>query len=429
MHIVQAHIAQNALARVATNPLYRIIKHTYLAPQVYAAMTVKIRKNSSSSRRPRWDVIKLSDVNIDDRTQPRAELDQATVKEYMERMQKPSKDQPVEDLEGRPFEPIKVFRDNNKLWLADGFHRLEAARRLKIKNFQADIEDGDLRDAIRYSLSANSRHGLRRTNADKRRAVARALMDPEWIKLSDNKLAVMCAVSRPFVSKVRSTLEDDGEIKSQNVRLDAQGNEYHIDKVGARAYLKQQKEERKKKVKKELSKPLPTATPAKALATAAAAPAKKTVKVKITPSKPTKAAGATSQAAPRFSPKLEVISFAGLEHFEGTAGVIVAHPDSIEDWIILGRQLRQRLDMGGFLVLQAPTGSRAFTGAIQLHASIKRSDVYGPSYVVVGEELVVYAVWTRGQNDITHIAASPEDLLQQLGDEDTRYLVVGTPPE
>lgn len=383
-------------------------------------------------------MIDLAQISIDDRTQPRAELDRNTVKEYMERMKRPeSKADPIEDLEGRPFDPIKVFDDGKTMWLADGFHRLEAARQLKLETIQADIEPGQLRDAIRYSLSANSRHGLRRTNADKRRAVARALLDPEWVKLSDNKLAEMCAVSRPFVSKVRSGLEDEGEITSQNVRLDAQGNEYHIDKVGARAYLRQQKEERQKKVKKELSKPLPTATPDRALATSAAPAAKSKkgekkkprVEVKITPAEPAQLASTKKKdAQPTPALELEMISFAGLEHFEGSAGVIVAHPSSIEDWIILGRHLRQRLEMGGHLVLRAPEGERAFMGAIQLHASIKRTDVYGPSYVVVGEELAVYAIWSRGETNLAPIAASPEDLLHQLGSAQTRYLVVGQPP-
>ncbi len=398
-------------------------------------MTVKIRKNSP--RRPSWTLVSLDRIHIDDRTQPRAELDASTVKEYMERMQKPgSESEPIIDLEGRPFDPIKVFDDGDKLWLADGFHRMEAARKLSIEQIQADVEAGTLRDAIRYSLSANSRHGLRRTNADKRRAVARALLDKEWIKLSDNKLAVMCAVSRPFVSKVRSSLEEEGEITSQSVRLDSQGNEYHIDKVGARAYRRQQKEERQKKVKKELSQPLPTATPELALAATAPKSRKKKkegsrVKVKLTTAEPDtpKKASNTPSKAPEPSPKLEMISFAGLEHMEETAHVIVAHPSSIEDWIILGRHLRNRLEVGGSLVLRAPEGERAFMGAIQLHSSIKRTDVYGPAYVVVGEELAVYAIWNRGEKETPHIATSPEDLLVQLGDKEARYLVVGTPPD
>lgn len=401
-----------------------------MSQEITADMTVKIRKNAS--RRPQWTLIDIDRVSVDDRTQPRAELDVATVKEYKERMHAPEGEgTPIEDLEGRPFDPIKVFDDGGTLWLADGFHRMEAARQLKLPRIQADIEAGTLRDAIRYSLSANSRHGLRRTNADKRRAVARALLDMEWIKLSDNKLAVMCAVSRPFVSKVRSTLEADGDISSQNVRLDSQGNEYHIDKVGARAYRRQQKEARHKQVKEELSQPLPTATPERALAAKAPKSTKKSskstprVKVQLT-SEPV---GKKADAAPGFSPELEMVSFAGLEHMEESVGVIVAHPSSIEDWIILGRHLRQRLEVDGTLVLRAPVGERAFMGAIQLHSSIKRTDVYGPSYVVVGEELAVYAIWTRGDQFVAHVAASPEDLLAQLGTPTTRYLVVGDPPK
>lgn len=46
-----------------------------------------------------------------------------------------------------------------------------------------------MRDAILYSCGANDRHGLRRTNEDKRRAVKKSLEDPEWSGWSSNKIA------------------------------------------------------------------------------------------------------------------------------------------------------------------------------------------------------------------------------------------------
>jgi hypothetical protein len=39
------------------------------------------------------------------------------------------------------------------------------------------------------SVSANAPHGLRRTNADKRRAVVRLLEDTEWSQWADREIA------------------------------------------------------------------------------------------------------------------------------------------------------------------------------------------------------------------------------------------------
>lgn len=393
-------------------------------------MSVRIRKNAERSGR--WDMIKVEEIKVDDRTQPRASLDSATVAEYMERMQKPQNGGPIRDLEDRPFEPIKVFRDGDVYWLADGFHRVEAALKKRISVIQADVESGTLRDAIRFSLSANARHGLRRTNADKRRAVERALCDEEWVKLSDNKLGKMCAVSRPFVGKVRAELERVGTISVQSTRIDAQGNEYEVDDVGARAYLRMQREEREKRAAKEVASPLPTASASAALGVKPAQPRKPEQRAKPgTKTRRTRRRAAAEVKAPEptFQPELEVVSFAGLERMESEFGVIVAHPGSIQDWIVLGKQLRSRLEVGGHLVVTAPAGERAFAGAVQLHAFIRRSDIQGPVYVVVGEERAVYAVWSRGDAPEIRVSENPDVMLSQLGDAKTRYLVVGQPDE
>ena len=49
------------------------------------------------------------------------------------------------------------------------------------------------------------RHGKRRTNADKRKAVMTMLNDEEWCKWSDREIAEKCCVSNRFVSNVRPT--------------------------------------------------------------------------------------------------------------------------------------------------------------------------------------------------------------------------------
>ncbi len=137
-------------------------------------------------------MIELSKIRIDGCTQPRAELNQATVDEYAEAIKT-----------GAQLPPVTLFFDGANYWLADGFHRYFGAKAAGRTTIHEDITPGTLREAILYSLSANSKHGLRRSNADKRRAVQTLLDDAEWGAWSDNELARRCSVSVSFVGDVR----------------------------------------------------------------------------------------------------------------------------------------------------------------------------------------------------------------------------------
>ena len=68
-----------------------------------------------------------------------------------------------------------------------------------------EVRTGSLRDTILHSVGANATHGLRRTNADKRRAVRLLLEDAEWSGWSDNAIAKACHVHHSFVGKLRNT--------------------------------------------------------------------------------------------------------------------------------------------------------------------------------------------------------------------------------
>ena len=65
---------------------------------------------------------------------------------------------------------------------------------------------GTRRDAILLSVGANAEHGLKRTNADKRRAVEMVLGDEEWRAWSDREIARRCAVSFHLVGTMRSEI-------------------------------------------------------------------------------------------------------------------------------------------------------------------------------------------------------------------------------
>ena len=166
-------------------------------------------------------------IKIDGGTQMRAQLDAATVAEYADTMTASG---------WGAFPPIIAYYDGSDYWLADGFHRLAAWR--SIANYSddlipADVRSGTRRDAILHAAGANASHGLRRTNADKRRAVETLLRDQEWAAWSDHEIARRCAVSQPFVSDVRKKLTNNG-YQSPTVRKGADGRTINTENIGAK---------------------------------------------------------------------------------------------------------------------------------------------------------------------------------------------------
>jgi hypothetical protein len=137
-------------------------------------------------------LVKIASIVTTTGTQIRAKIDNDTVDQYAEAMQE----------RDSQFPPVVVFHDGSQFILADGFHRVMAATRNGTKSINADVRKGTKADALRYALSANSAHGLRRTNLDKRRSVELALA--EWPKLSDREIARICAVGDHLVADARS---------------------------------------------------------------------------------------------------------------------------------------------------------------------------------------------------------------------------------
>ena len=117
-------------------------------------------------------------------------------------------------LNGAVFPPIIVYFDDTDYWLANGFHRVEAARKIEREDIAAEVRKGTARDAILHGIGSNATHGLRRTQADKRRAVEKLLKDPEWARWSDRKIAETARVDHKTVGKIRRDLS--GEIPSGN---------------------------------------------------------------------------------------------------------------------------------------------------------------------------------------------------------------------
>ena len=139
-------------------------------------------------------LIGLDAIRIDGGTQSREKIDEIIVGEYADL---------IED--GVVFPAVRVYFDGVSHYLADGFHRYHAHRKAGKGAIEADVEKGTLRDAILYSLGANHEHGLRRSNADKRKAVQAMLDDFEWQEWSNGEIARRCHVSERLVANMRGS--------------------------------------------------------------------------------------------------------------------------------------------------------------------------------------------------------------------------------
>lgn len=151
--------------------------------------------------------IKISEIVIDAGTQQRERINPEVVNEYAESIRC-----------GNKFPPVVVFFDSVNYYLADGFHRVHAHDELEIDDIEAEINDGNLDDATLYSYASNKTHGLRRSQADKKKAVVGMISHPKFGMWTNRDIAKHIDVSHTYVNKLRDQLE---EIESGNVSISA----------------------------------------------------------------------------------------------------------------------------------------------------------------------------------------------------------------
>jgi uncharacterized ParB-like nuclease family protein len=146
---------------------------------------------------PRLQKVGVHLIVIDAGTQSREMINEATVQEYAEAWEA-----------GAGFPPLDVFQDrDDRYYLADGFHRLLAAKMVRRTTVPCRIFTGSARSAFLHACSANSTHGLRRSNSDKRHMVGILLGDAEWASWTDSRIADVCGVSHPFVGMIRKEFQ------------------------------------------------------------------------------------------------------------------------------------------------------------------------------------------------------------------------------
>lgn len=133
--------------------------------------------------------------------QTRVALDEQTVLDYAELYREDETTLP-------PVEVMQVSA-TGEILLTDGFHRLEAARRAGRTRIRCNFSFGSLNDALRAALRANAAHGLRRTNADKRKALKMAWEHRHQLFGGDpshDVLAEACGVSKKTVKRFRKDI-------------------------------------------------------------------------------------------------------------------------------------------------------------------------------------------------------------------------------
>jgi len=167
--------------------------------------------------------LQLKQIRLDGNTQPRVQLNEEVVAEYTEAVK-----------QGAEFPPVTVYHDGSDYWLADGFHRYFAHKRAAKDEVAADVRTGTLRDATLHSVGANGRHGLRRTNEDKRRAVMILLNDIEWSEWSDSEIARRCEVSHQTVARVKNSLQVEAKPERKFVNKHGTESVMKVDNINKR---------------------------------------------------------------------------------------------------------------------------------------------------------------------------------------------------
>lgn len=134
--------------------------------------------------------VPIKDIRIDGGTQVRAAISENVVAEYADRM-----------LAGDVFPSVMLFHDGNDYYVADGFHRVLAAKRNGLIDIPADVTAGTKADALWHALGANRKNGQRLTERDVKHAIELALAI--WPDRSGKQLSEQIGCSQRYVASIR----------------------------------------------------------------------------------------------------------------------------------------------------------------------------------------------------------------------------------
>lgn len=146
-------------------------------------------------------LLMIDDITVDPDVQDRADLSEETIKEYAQ-------------LELDDFPPVRVWHLDGVYLLAAGHHTLAAHQEASKTHIRAIVFQGGKEDAILDAVRSNTKHGLRRTGRDRRRAATQLVKTfPEW---SDRVIADNALVDDHLVAALRRELAPPPERKCGN---------------------------------------------------------------------------------------------------------------------------------------------------------------------------------------------------------------------
>ncbi len=176
-------------------------------------------------------LVPLSTITTDESAQARVKIRPAVVRAYAKAM--------TQQLSqgGLRFPAVVLFTDGQRYFLADGFHRVLAARDAGLAELPAEVRSGNERDALLYSIAANTGHGLPRSNADKRKAVSLLLDDPEWSRWSDHEIARHCQYPLPDPAPLVASSAHSADCTQAVVDVSSRRCSFHHHAAGGHAML------------------------------------------------------------------------------------------------------------------------------------------------------------------------------------------------
>lgn len=156
-------------------------------------------------------IMNIAALVMDEELQSREEINEQTVSDYAEALEG-----------GAEFPAVLVYFDGIHYYLADGYHRAHAHKRINRVSILCDVVNGTKRDGILRSTGVNKDHGMRPTHADKRKSVMTLLDDFEWEGMSNTQIAKHCGVSVSFVANLRNSA---GKQNTETVKYKAPSGE------------------------------------------------------------------------------------------------------------------------------------------------------------------------------------------------------------
>jgi ParB-like chromosome segregation protein Spo0J len=139
-------------------------------------------------------VLNIGALVLDQKLQSRTEINEQTIEDYADAIKM-----------GDEFPPVLAYFDGVHYYLTDGYHRYHAHKKAEKVSILCSVVNGTFRDAVLHATGVNAKHGMRRTHADKRKAVMTLLDDFEWSDWSNAEIARQCGVSPTFVANLRDS--------------------------------------------------------------------------------------------------------------------------------------------------------------------------------------------------------------------------------